>query len=918
MSAGTEQMPISQHATSRRARFLAGALALSAAALILTATPASAEPINWGPAGSTGASDSAVTVRWDNRGNPTDSTVSRAETAPLPHTLDKTVADISPGLKADYTKDFGDLSVSISQTKNLVSQSVNISYQGAKGETGIAGGFLQIFQCWGATKPNGTPDLNATGPDPQTCQVGAGGVDQNDKTGYMNFTRFIDPEAPLLQGGDWDKPMPDRSSARDKDGRLRPVPFRSIDGTIIRGETSKSTDVLNNPLFNPTTTNELSKALFDGAGGGTRTMEIQTGAEATGLGCGKSTDGKPSSNSCWLVVVPRLVDSVQDVNLPGRPGPLSPSIWAQRLQVKLDFQDRRSGCNANDAPVQISGSEQMAAAMASWIPQICDDRKKSFTFNPLGETQLRSGFNNEPGGMMFGTVPLEGTKASYAPIGLTGIVIAYNIDLRNKNGEQASGVKLNARLVAKLLSQTYLNGIDYSAGNQLEAKAPWARKQPTALPKDPEFKKLNPDLDLSLTPNRAGDLLVENLKSDAVGQVWDWIRNDPSGRSFLSGCPDPSGTTINPFFSTRTYQGCQEQKTSLEKDLDQKIKATKVPEGFLYSTPDYTQGVYPQPAWYERSAVLDSKGEPEILPLQLGDLRPRSSRMDTIGRETARGADKVAGEWCDRKCLSDSTFPQPGVWRSSGTQLFGDRFLASITDAASASRYQLPTALLCDDSGTKCAGATAGSLQKAAEKFESSGTEGVLKPAKQADYSSAAYPLTLPVYAAINPAGLSETQVSSYRALFDYVSGVGQKPGYQQGSLPPGYAPLTSAMISQLKTVSAGLKAAPVNKPGEVPATEPVTLTEEIPGPDSGSADTSDSSEGQSEILPPSAEDPSTPEEAANPDKPSDAPNPQSASHVGKTLGLSGGWPQFLLLIGLGLALVAGLLAPVIGRRRKR
>lgn len=912
MSIRAKQMRKAQQRIPRRSRLLSLALALSTASLMLTvaAPPASADSIAWGPGGSTGASDSAVTLRWDNKGNPADSTVSRAETAPLPHTLNKTVADIPAGLKTDYARDFGDLSVSISQTKNLVSQSVDISYQGTKGETGIAGGFLQIFQCWGAVKPDGNPDPKATSPDPQTCQVGAGGIDQNDKTGYFNFTRFIEPERELLEGGDWDKPMSDRSSARDKDGRLRPAPFRGIDGTVIRGETNTSTDVLNNPLFNPTTTNELSRALFDSTGRGTRTMEMQTGAEATGLGCGKSTDGKPSSNSCWLVVVPRLLDSVQDVNLPGRPGPLSPSIWAQRLQVKLDFQDRRSGCNANDAPIQVSGSEQMAAAMASWIPQICDDKKRSLTFNSLGETQLRSGFNNEPGGMMFGTVPVDGAKALYAPVGLTGIVVAYNIDLRDKNGEQATGLKLNARLVTKLLSQTYLNGIDYSAGNELAAKAPWASKQPVDLPRDPEFKKLNPSLDLSLAPNRAGDLLVENLKSDAVGQVWDWIRNDPSGRSFLSGCPDPNGITINPFFSTRAYQGCEEQKAILEKDVEQKIKATKVPEGFLYSVPDYSQGVYPQPAWYERSAVLDSKGEPEKLPLQLGDLRPRSARMDIIGRETARGADKVAGDWCDRQCLSDSTFPQPGIWRSAGTQLFGGRFLASITDAASAARYQLPTALLCDDSGMKCAGAASSSLQKAAAKFEPSGTEGVLKPAKQADDAADAYPLTLPVYAAVNPAGLSETQVSTYRALFEHIGGAGQQSGYQQGNLPPGYAPLTASMLAQLKSVATNLKAAPLTKPEDHPG--PATPLAEPDGEQNPGA------ESPPEILPPPADDAVASGQDEDSSKPADSTNPQSASDVGKTSGLNGAWPKFLLLIGLGLALIAGLLAPVIGRRRRR
>lgn len=547
-------------------------LALAIALTLSTGLPASAEEIAWGPQGEVGASPSAVTLRWDNAGNSALSTVDRADSAPLPHTAGKTVSDINPQLRQSYKDAFANLSVSVSQTKSMAAQTINVTVDGHKGPTGNLGDYVQFFQCWGALK-NGKPDPTATSPDPETCQVGVGGSDRISRSTEFDYSsRFVTPDDELLKDGDWDKSLPDKSSPR-VGGALRPAPFRSIDGSLHRNEIPRSSEFAGNPFFNAATTNEISNLYFDGEKAVTRTMEIQTGTEASGLGCGKSNDGKPSTPSCWLVAVPRLESQAESKGgLVERPGPVSPSIWAQRLQVKLSFLDRSIGCNAGDAPIQVSGSEQSAGLMASWIPQICAESSKAFAFNPIGETQVRGTFGTDLGSMMFGTDPITESPTVNAPIALTGLVIAYTIDSKLPDGSFGGppirNLKLNARLVAKLLTQSYLNGIDNSAGNELPKKAPWSKRLGVDLAQDPEFIKLNPGLSMPYVVNFGGDLLAENLGSDAARQLWSWLLNDPGASSFLSGCPDSKGSFINPFFPlgpTRAARQIKLSSTPLQK-----------------------------------------------------------------------------------------------------------------------------------------------------------------------------------------------------------------------------------------------------------------------------------------------------------------------------------------------------------------
>ena len=67
-------------------------------------------------------------------------------------------------------------------------------------------------------------------------------------------------------------------------------------------------------------------------------------------------------------------------------------------------------------------------------------------------------------------------------------------------------------------------------------------------------------------------------------------------------------------------------------------------------------------------------------------------------------------------------------------------------------------------------------------------------PAKAAP---TAYPLTMPVYAALNPQQTDADLRAVYANLIRYAARDGQSPGTDLGELPPGYAPLPQPWVDQ-------------------------------------------------------------------------------------------------------------------------
>jgi hypothetical protein len=900
-----------------RARIVAALVGLSVALTGLpgwfaapsVAAPATSNGSDWGPTG-LARSSSQVTVHWDNTDTPSQDVVYRDGRQTIPHTNNKTYDDIPGSVVSAYfdaygpNNGYGGLRMTVSQTQDLVNQTVTLDIAGVKGGEpyGIPSTVgLQVFQCWGGLKANGAPDLNASEPDPATCQVGTGDAAARAGGASIANSRFINTD-PLITGGDWDKYF-NRGGAND-------VPF-----TAINGQLSGSTVAAQNQFFNAATTNEISRIQVSAAGTATRQFEVQTAIEAPGMGCGLRR-GILTTRNCWLVVIPR-VNGQLDQN-----GPIAPSLWAQRLQVKLGFRDIVAGCPGGQERTLTVGSVLLSTAAASWTPGLCDAKNLALGYTQVGDPVARTEFDSGATDGLLTTLPAD-RSAIYTPVTLAAPVITYALSYQPKcppieggytedeainkcgypslaalntdtarAGALVRDLKLDARLVAKLLTQSYVNAIFDMNGFR---RFGWMVSRPASLAEDPEFQRLNPDLNhISLTSSSIDNLsrmVLESLRSDSAAQVWSWILQDPDAKAFLDGCPDPSGMTINPFYSSRTYAECTGKALALGAQEDADRKATPTPASYvdlpLTYPPDGSP--YPLPDWQEAST-------PDNPVYSVYDFLPRVDSMPIAGRDVAIGYLPRNDTLC-LSVLDSSCQPAPGKWTDSRTRQAGDSLGGmAITTSATAARFQLPTALLCDTSGAHCVGASASSLQKAAARFVKDPTTGLLVPGP-VDYSSGAYPLAMPVYLGV-PKSAPLSERASYAHALNYITTTGQVPGYGPGNLPPGYAPLTAAMRAEAKaSIAALFKAAPAGG-----------------GKTSGSTGGTTGSTG-------STGDSSTPPATTS----GGSQTPTGGSHPSQvTVGspqymamaaTPGSWPSWPMPLGLAIIVLAGLAGPIMRLR---
>lgn len=878
------------HRSRRRTAGQQSAAVLLALAAIVVATSgssparaASEGSDSWGPQGHVSTSDSAVTVHWDNTGDtPATSVVPRDATQVLAHSGGtKTYADLSPALNDVYAATFGGengvagsdgtpgLQMQVSQTQDLVNQSVLVGFSGV----GARSTQVYVFQCWGRA--------DETAPDPAHCASYPASGAIADK---------VDEADALLAPAD--------SGA---------MALTGIDGT-------------DRTALGVATSNGLNVPIIRGAASTANAFVVFTGAESSFLGCGTRDDGAPSTDTCWLVAVPfnqALVANTHALHDAGISSVLTPSLWAQRMQVKLDMAPVQTACPNGQARTLAVGSELLPTAMQFWTPGLCAGTSISLGYTKIGDEQARQQYTAGAQNVIFTTAPVAGsTSTVYAPVALSGVVVAYVAD-NPTSGQQVTDLKLTPRLVAKLLTQNYQVATDAVIGSALSTKAPWTSAMPQTLSDDPEFKALNPDArKLAFSGSSGADLIVSNMRSDALAQVWDWLLADHDAKAFLDGCPDPYGMTINPFFSTRSYAECAGQTQVLDAATQAKIDATDTPDTFTYEPATYpSDGIpFPQPGWYARDAQLDAHGEVAQLPLTLGDIHAHTNTLADAGSAAARLAYPSNTVWCpaatDVSCINGT---DPGVWKSAaaGGQGIGQRGVFAITDAATAARYQMPTAKLCDDTGEHCVGADTTSLTKAAAEFVDSDTPGVSQPAGAPDYAGGAYPLAMAVYGAVQTDRLARSDAATIAAVLSYVSTTGQRPGTKYGDLPPGYAPLTDTLVAQT--------AATVHTLLNLPAPDDETTP---PGDDQTPPVTTGS---LSPVVPvtsivPVTTPPGTGDvPGGSTPIPTPTPTPSASSAVAgaTTPDTVVGLPRYGLVAGLGGASASLLAAPMLGSRRK-
>lgn len=774
----------------RLSAVVAALSALGLVAVLVAAAPG---------AGAADQTASALTVRWN--GDTSDAAAFQPTRDP---------ASIHFG-------DFDDLSVRVSKTKNLTDEVIGVTVSGMPGPTRdvqladfstkpVGANFIQAMQCWGDPAAE---DFY------KNCQFGAAGYGDSPQAREV-----------FLPGGVIGSPVTRGTEVTD-------IPFRAADETEYSSLPFgvPAPPVPNQPpaaprvdeLFSTTTSNE-QLALVGTDGTASFGFEAQSAASAPHLNCGGSTAG--GSGRCWLVIVPRGEHASDESKgcvqtIPGlepdlvaqRNSPINPACdyWANRVVVPLDFQRVGGACAAGTAEVRLVGTELAATAMSSWQRQLCSTAKAAFTLNTvsdgLARDQLKSGqstfvLTNRPvtaeGLDEEGAQEIRDAAIVYAPTTVSAVSIAF---VAAKDRRVITDIKLNARLVAKLLTQSY--SASSGGGFYRDLNLPGFGAGPQNLSADPEFVALNP----GLANLGVGQLVVTGpAGSDAIGQVWAYLRADNDARAFLQGDPDPSGMRINPYFLPKGHPNAWvpvvADDPSKPGDSLDPVGSQRKPVGLvkedgtpmcLCDTPTDTIVRSDETQMPRTLAVQGQARYDALLAWPFAENYHQAAsmvfRVDT-GSKT---------QW------SESAFNgtgQPlGKYVANGLSLPWDSYLNGLIDSPTALHFQLNQAQLQLPNQNAFARPDDSGMSQAVAAAVATGVPGVsvVDPAK---LGAGAYPLTMITYSAVNLQKSTPELRASYANFLDYVATTGQVPGSGTGQLPAGYLPLDAAAVERTKAIA--------------------------------------------------------------------------------------------------------------------
>ncbi|MFZ8757105.1 hypothetical protein ACO03V_06765 [Microbacterium sp. HMH0099] len=674
---------------------------------------------------------------------------------------------------------FPDLAVTVSQTKGLVAQGLKVSWTGGAESTPPtqqSGGqnYLQIAQCWGDDPENpGRPDRT-------TCQYGAFGTPGATRDGNRTEGSVAASDAALTT-----------TAAGALDPAYTSIPFRSATGdtiaSVVDGRRVPGVDVNTNPFFTQYTSNEIPWAGTGADGTGSTKFEVQTVTQSRGLGCGARTSddaAATSGASCWLVVIPRgTADTGESANVSSG---LFADNWKHHLAVKLDFRPVGLRCAIGAAERQLAGSELISRAVSSWQPTLCaQDGGSVFTLLTGTESDAATAANAAAGDapLALTSLPYSGPdedRLVYAPIGLTSVTVGFAIDRFPAQDGSASeealararlpltDMKLTPRLIAKLLTSSYLDSLPYQADRgHLGAN-------PRNLLFDPDFRAINdPEWSQQAIAGVAvADMLLPQGRSDVATALWTYVMADPEAREFLAGMPDDWGMVVNPFASTTPEKNPTGTGLTLPRDS------------------------FPKPDPVEVAATPNG-------PAAINSVtwRPYTNDLDSAAYATLRGDGLVLSAW--------DPAGNPPRYSRSPRNLPGTQAVISLTDGAAAEKYQLVTAALRNPAGEFVLPTTEG-LTAAASAMTATGSQPQVRSfaptTDEAARAAGAYPLAMPVYAAASPY-LGDAGVRSvYADFMRYAADQGQVPGVETGQLPAGYAPLPDSWRVQARAAATALE----------------------------------------------------------------------------------------------------------------
>jgi len=846
----------------------------------------------------------------------------------------------SSAVTVDGRNQFSGLQVTVNQTQNLENQDVTVSWTGGPvtdSANDFEDNYLQIFECWGSADPTDPLDAVNPGPPPTQCEFGGWNVNGTYPIGPFftnSYTRIISTEGWSTYTQDQSDDWTDQVTGQGVDpyadtlnvGNLV-LPFVAVDGTVVNQQDNTGYANPNNPqafwlnpYFSYSTTNEVDFARTYGTSGGgsegQQNFQVDTGLEAPGLGCGQNIETLPNGSQqvpqCWLVVVPRGTgaqenpanDTVGQVLT----SPLTPSAWNNRIAIPLQFNPVGTSCAIGADEQRIVGDELADAAVSSWQPALCaTPNSPPFSYSTVSDDEARNNITNASygaAGMSVFSDPIDPSETDpsnpvvYAPLTLSGVVIAFNIDRYPAlvNGEldpsevplegtQVQNVYLTPRLVAKLLTESYKGDFPNIGGTPTGAYS-WLQNNPDTLIDDPDFLQYNPEFSLLTTQQQiaAASVVVEEASSDAATAVWNWILSDPEAAAWLNGQPDPWGMKVNPIYSTNPS-----------------VNPSGV--GFGTQVPES----YPQsdPYCYDTGDVTLTEPPITARPLCILDWSPFALDMNVAAQDVAE-SNNQAKTTLDSIATSSDT-----AWTSNGPQIGGTSFVISITDSASAAQYGDQVASLSpsgDDTANRpFVAPDVQSLLAGEQAMTPSSVPGVLQT-NPSSTATNAYPLTVLTYAATTPTSLDQTSRQNYATFLQYAAGAGQTPGVNVGQLPAGYAPLPSAL--QAQTLAAASTVLNPPSTATAPTTTPTTTIPPVTQA-TVAAPPIESSPPTTAVAPVTTTVPHTPAPLAAAKLAVNA-SPQPYFGVGAVR-----W-AFLVVLAVGVAATLGTVVLEIRRRRRR
>ncbi len=696
------------------------------------------------------------------------------------------------------------VTVSADQTRNLRGrQRVHISWKGAQpsggrasnpfGEKGLAQEYpVVVMQCRGVDDPSAPAAKRLS---PQTCWTVS--VAQRSQLSTTEFDALWtrDLKAPATERERLSSAagtLPDAKTCPTFDqGEFfsHLTPFKSAKGTAYQA-CSADTMPPEAALDAAFPANEIA-AFTKTDGSGEVQFEVRSDAENESLGCNSKT-------ACAIVVVPinglscvqpstPMTDADRACRLGGQfePGSsnfsgqgvdtaVSPALWwsasnwQNRFTIPITFGLPPDTCEVLDsrAPTGFYGSELLAQASLQWAPAYCLDKKRfKFQHNQMSD---EAGWNlMESGGGAAAVVssahPKKGEDpVAYAPTAVTGFSIGYVIDRPGNAGEVAD-LRLNARLLAKLMTQSYVAS-DLGRGH------PGMAKNPVGLMSDPEFIALNPGL--SRIDQEAGATLLNlSNSSDVIDQLTRYLATDEAAMRWIDGKPDKWGMKVNPSY--------------------RKIKLPRSEWPLLDSYIPKTQNSCRQ----KNPAVYFTQVAAPVTNLR-------------------KIAEALLDGWpnVQTKCDYDPATDTYKVGRV-GQQSYGARFMLGVVSLGDAARYGLHNAAL-QTTGNSYVRPTDSSLADAvALSTREKGSyapftldQAVVRTQKKA------YPGMMVAYTAARTRNLAAADATKVAQFIRTATVEGQRPGSGNGQLPEGFLPIRRTGVTAKLFTAAQEAAAAIEK----------------------------------------------------------------------------------------------------------